>query len=279
MTLNEKIGHFYDSSTKLWLDVWGEHMHHGYYGADGKEKKDRQQAQNDLIQHLLDWGGIKEAPALILDAGCGVGGSARFLARRFGAQVHGLTLSNVQAEEARSFNEKAQMGGQITIAVRDMLTLTPEDGSYDLVWSMESAEHIPAKKQLMKTFNEVLKPGGKLLMATWCIRETPPPFSAEAQKVLERIGSLYHIPPMISLERYEKIMTETGYVDVQSADWTMAVSPFWKAVLQSAKSASSVLGLLRAGWPAIRGAWALQYMIKGYEMGLLKFGVIQGTKA
>lgn len=278
MTLNENIGHFYDSSTKLWLDVWGEHMHHGYYGVDGKDKKGNQQAQNDLIQQLLEWGGITAADR-ILDAGCGIGGSARFLARRYGAQVHGLTLSKVQAEEARAYNDKAQLGNQITIAVQDMLTITPKDGLYDMVWSMESAEHIPAKKQLMETFYEVLKPGGKLLMATWCVRETPPKFSNEALKVLEKIGSLYHIPPMISMEEYKKIMADTGFVGVKSADWTVSVSPFWKAVLQSAKNASSILGLIRAGWPAIRGAWALQYMVKGYDMGLLKFGVIQGRKA
>lgn len=278
MTLNEKIGHFYDSSTRLWLDVWGEHMHHGYYGADGKERKGRQQAQADLIQQLLAWGDIKEA-SRILDAGCGVGGSARFLARRYGAQVCGLTLSTVQAEEARAYNEKAQMNNQVTILVRDMLTVTHSDGVYDLVWSMESAEHIPAKQLMLKTFYDVLKPGGKLLMATWCIRKSPPDISTEAQKVLDKIGSLYHIPPMISIEAYRNLMKEAGFQHIAVADWTEAVSPFWKDVLQSAKSASSIIGLVRAGWPAIRGAWALQYMLKGYRMGLLKFGVIQGEKA
>ena len=30
-TLNEGIASFYDESSELWEDVWGEHMHHGYY--------------------------------------------------------------------------------------------------------------------------------------------------------------------------------------------------------------------------------------------------------
>merc|ERR1719293_455364 len=29
--LREGIAHFYDRSSRLWEEVWGEHMHHGYY--------------------------------------------------------------------------------------------------------------------------------------------------------------------------------------------------------------------------------------------------------
>ena len=48
-TLYQKIQAFYDSSSGLWEEIWGEHMHHGYYGATGTQKKDRRQAQIDLI--------------------------------------------------------------------------------------------------------------------------------------------------------------------------------------------------------------------------------------
>ncbi len=38
-TLYKQIQEFYDASSGLWEEIWGEHMHHGYYGADGTEKK------------------------------------------------------------------------------------------------------------------------------------------------------------------------------------------------------------------------------------------------
>ncbi len=277
MNLNEKIQHFYDTSTNLWLDSWGEHMHHGYYGADGLEKKNHQEAQADLVKELLAWGDVRQS-SRILDAGCGVGGSARFLAKRFGAKVQGLTLSPVQAKEAQILNEKAGMNGQVNIETMDLLTLLPEDGPFDLVWSLESGEHIPEKQTMLKRFYEVLKPGGKFLMATWCIREEPPALRLKEEKLLDKIGRLYHIPPMISINKYQELAETVGFEQIKTADWTVAVAPFWKAVIQSAMKLSSVTGLLRAGWPAIRGAWAMQYMTKGYRMGTLKFGVIQGIK-
>lgn len=38
-TLTSQIQQFYDASSGLWEQVWGEHMHHGYYGVAGNEKK------------------------------------------------------------------------------------------------------------------------------------------------------------------------------------------------------------------------------------------------
>lgn len=39
VTLYQQIQQFYDASSGLWEQVWGEHMHHGYYGPAGNEKK------------------------------------------------------------------------------------------------------------------------------------------------------------------------------------------------------------------------------------------------
>src|SRR4028118_156129 len=98
-TLKNQIQQFYDASSGLWEQIWGEHMHHGYYGSTGKEKKDRRQAQIDLIEELLKWGGVAQAEE-ILDVGCGIGGSSLYLAQKFNARAVGITLSPVQASRA-----------------------------------------------------------------------------------------------------------------------------------------------------------------------------------
>ena len=48
-----KIQTFYDEASGLWEQIWGEHMHHGYYGPDGRHRKNRRQAQIDLIDECL----------------------------------------------------------------------------------------------------------------------------------------------------------------------------------------------------------------------------------
>ncbi|PLZ49925.1 class I SAM-dependent methyltransferase, partial [Fischerella thermalis] len=94
-TLYKQIQEFYDASSGLWEEIWGEHMHHGYYGADGTEKKNRRQAQIDLIEEILNWADVQETEN-ILDVGCGIGGSSLYLAAKFHAKATGITLSPVQ---------------------------------------------------------------------------------------------------------------------------------------------------------------------------------------
>ncbi|MCB0581482.1 MAG: class I SAM-dependent methyltransferase [Phaeodactylibacter sp.] len=277
-TLNQRIQHFYDRSTALWLDTWGEHMHHGYYGKDGKEQKGHTQAQADLALELLRWGGVERADR-ILDAGCGVGGSARLLAQLFDAEVLGCTLSPVQADQGRKYNEAAGLEDKVEIRAQDMMSLSASDGPFNLVWSMESAEHIQEKQKMLELFHQLLAPGGRLLMATWFHRALPPALSGKEKQLLEGIYQYYHLPPMVSIPELEAMAGASGFGQVRTADWTNAVAPFWGAVMRSAFQWRSVKGLLKAGWPTLKGAWAMRYMIKGYKLGLIRFGVLQGQKA
>lgn len=276
-TLNDRIQSFYDASTQLWLDTWGEHMHHGYYGAEGRERKDHRQAQIDLVMELLQWGGVEEA-GHILDAGCGVGGSARLLASLYDAGVLGVTLSPVQAERGRRYNREAGLEDKVRIEARDMMSLRFDDGPFDLIWSLESAEHIEDKEGLLELFYELLEPGGHFIMATWCHRDTPPRLSGEEVRLLEKLYRLYHLPPMIPVSRFETLARQVGFEQVKAADWSDAVAPFWKAVIRSAFSTKGISGLLRSGWSTFKGAWAMRYMTKGYRQGTIKFGLVQGKK-
>ncbi len=275
--INQRIAQFYDTSTDLWMDIWGEHMHQGFYGKEGTEKKNHLQAQVDLIDELLNWATIKDAQN-ILDAGCGVGGSARYLCLKYNAQVTGYTLSNVQAAKAEQLNKLAGLEHKINVIVGDMLAIKKTDVQYDLIWSLECAEHIPDKEKLIQLFYDLLKPGGKLILATWCRRETPPALEIGEINLLKKVYSNYHLPPMIAIQDYELIAKRAGFKNIRAEDWSNSVVPFWEAVIRSAIKWKSVIGLLRAGWPALKGALALKYMKNGYRTGTIKFGVLQADK-
>jgi tocopherol O-methyltransferase len=275
--LNERIRDFYDGSTQLWLNTWGEHMHHGYYGLDGSERKDHQQAQLDLITESLKWAGVESANR-ILDAGCGVGGSARVLAQLYDASVLGLTLSPVQAERGNHYSAEAGLAEKVVLRAQDMMTLQPEDGPFDFIWSMESAEHIRDKKGMLQLFYDSLQPGGQMLVITWCHRPLPPELSPKEKALLEKIYRLYHLPPMISLPDYAEHMKAVGFRDIATADWSASVAPFWKAVIRTALSPAGFRGLLQSNWSTIKGAWAMRYMTQGFQKGILSFGLMRGTK-
>ena len=275
-TLYQQIQQFYDASSSLWEQVWGEHMHHGYYGADGRDPKERRQAQIDLIEELLRWANVTQAEN-ILDVGCGIGGSSLYLAEKFGAKATGITLSPVQANRAIERAQSAKLNAHFQVA--NALEMPFADDSFDLVWSLESGEHMPDKVKFLQECHRVLKPGGTFIFATWCHRSTDRQLlTADEQKHLEDIYRVYCLPYVISLPEYEQIASEVGFTELRSADWSTAVAPFWNVVIDSAFTPAAFFGLLTSGWTTIQAALSLGLMSRGYDRGLIKFGLICATK-
>jgi tocopherol O-methyltransferase len=280
--LYQQIQEFYDASSNLWEEVWGEHMHHGYYGEDGNFKLDRRQAQIDLIEELLNWSGdfTTNRPQSILDVGCGIGGSSLYLAEKFGAMVTGITLSPVQANRAKERSIALGLQAKTDFQVANALNMPFADDSFDLVWSLESGEHMPDKVKFLQECYRVLKPGGKLIFVTWCHRPTTAatPLTADEEKQLQDIYRVYCLPYVISLPQYTEIVEQCGFKDLRVDDWSTAVEPFWDVVIDSAITPQAVFGLLKAGWKTIEAAMSLRLMSEGYRCGLIRFGLIAATK-
>eukprot|EP00210_Caulerpa_lentillifera_P009063 g8648.t2 len=247
--LNQRIAQFYDSSSRLWEDVWGEHMHHGIYRPESPPVSHRA-AQLDLIEEVLEWAEVDKATKL-LDVGCGIGGSARHLARKYNCDAKGITLSPAQVQRARELTTAANLDDRVSFEVCDALNLPFQDNSFDLIWSLESGEHMPDKKEFVSEMVRVCKPGGSIILVTWCHRSLKPPNSPELsfqeKTLFDLINSAYALPSWVSLDTYENLFNEMQVQNVKTEDWSKLVEPFWGAVIRSALTVDGVFGLLRAG--------------------------------
>jgi tocopherol O-methyltransferase len=283
-TLSQQIQQFYDASSGLWEEIWGEHMHHGYYGRAGNLRLNRRQAQIDLIEELLIWAGLsrgKKSPQNILDIGCGIGGSTLCLAEKFNAVATGITLSPVQVSRAAARAKEVGLQDTVSFQLADALEMPFESDSFDLVWSLESGEHMPDKNKFLQECYRVLQPGGTLIMATWCHRSTDSlagELTENEREHLEKIYQVYCLPHVISLPEYEEIAQNYGFNNLHADDWSIAVAPFWDLVIDSAITPPAIIGLLGAGLPTIKAALSLGLMRQGYERGLIRFGLITASK-
>jgi tocopherol O-methyltransferase len=272
------IAGFYDRSSKLWEDVWGEHMHHGYYIP--ADRTDHEQAQIDLIDEVLKWAGADSAQSMV-DVGCGIGGSSRHIARKFGCKAQGVTLSPYQAGRGNELAKDQGLEGQTTFQVADALAMPFEDNSFDLVWSLESGEHMPDKKQFINELFRVATPGGRIIIVTWVHRdleEGEAGLTRKEERLLDAINRAYYLPKWCSTDDYIQLLGEQGATDIKSEDWSYIIAPFWKAVIRSSLNLKSVLGLARSGFSTQRGAYAMFLMLKGFNKGLIKFGLLTCTK-
>lgn len=279
--LYQQIGEFYNASSSLWEKIWGEHMHHGYYGRNGKYKIERRQAQIELIEELLLWGGVTTKNAAnILDVGCGIGGSSLYLADKFAAEVTGITLSQMQVSRARERAINLGLEEQVQFELANALAMPFADNSFDLIWSLESGEHMPDKAQFLAECYRVLQPGGKIILATWCHRETSMIGNLTTSEIrhLKEIYRVYCLPYVIALSEYKTIAQQCGFQDIKTADWSTAVAPFWDVVIDSALNLEAVTELVKAGWKTMESALSLGLMRKGYNQGLICYGLLYGKK-
>lgn len=272
------IAGFYDRSSKLWENVWGEHMHHGYYIPE--DRTDHIQAQVDLIDEVLKWGDVKSAKSVV-DVGCGIGGSSRHIARKYNCKAQGITLSPYQANRGNELAKEQGLSDQASFQVADALDMPFDDNSFDLVWSLESGEHMPDKENFVSELFRVAAPGGRILVVTWVTRdldEGETQLTKKEEKLLAKINRAYYLPRWVSSSDYVKVFKEQGATDIKTEDWSYIIAPFWKAVIKSSLNLKSVVGLFKSGFSTIRGAWAMLLMLKGYKMGLIKFALITCTK-
>jgi tocopherol O-methyltransferase len=170
-----------------WL-TRGEHIHHGYWPTPESEAtQTKEEAQANLIQLLLD---ISNLPpnSSVLDVGCGIGGTSRYLASKHGSSVTGVTISNKQVEIANRLTKAAVEGtsssdvsddngftklgeGKVKFLELDAEKMgdffNDQQGTFDAVWISEALSHFPNKALFFENVMKVLKPGGKLVLADW----------------------------------------------------------------------------------------------------------------
>lgn len=73
-------------------------------------------------------------------------------------------------------------------------------------------------------------------------------------------------------------LPQAGLTDIRRDDWTERITHFWPAVIRSSLTGRGVRGLLKAGPSTVRGALAMLLMVRGFNRGLVKFGLITARK-
>lgn len=109
---------------------------------------------------------LEIAPAdHILDIGSGIGGPARYLARRFGCRVTGIDLTGEFCEVARHLSRLLGFAGKTEFEQGDALVMPFENGTFDGAYSMNVSMNIDDKAAFYREIRRVLKPGGWLMLS------------------------------------------------------------------------------------------------------------------
>jgi len=100
--------------------------------------------------------------ARILDVGCGLGGTARFLASRYDCHVTGVDLSAEYVSVGQMLNARVGLTGRVDLRVGSAAHLPFADGTFDVATFIHVGMNIPDKQEVFSEVGRVLKSHGAL---------------------------------------------------------------------------------------------------------------------
>ena len=95
----------------------------------------------------------------IVDIGCGLGGPARYIAKRFQCKVSGLDITGPFVEAANKLTALLRMEDQVTIEHGDGQRLPYADASFDGAYTQHVTMNVADRPKFFAEAYRVLKPG------------------------------------------------------------------------------------------------------------------------
>lgn len=141
----------------------------------------------------------------VLDAGCGTGQTAAYLAQSFGANVTALDLHPLMLEKAGRRFQRA--GLRVQLVQGDVHELPFASGTFDLVL-VESVTIFTTINKALGEYARVLKPGGVLLDLEMTAER---PLSA---RELEELRSVYNTRQVPTEAEWTGRLQGAGFTDV-----------------------------------------------------------------
>ncbi len=216
----------------------------------------------------------------VLDAGCGVGGAAVYLAREHGCRVVGITLVPSQVEAALHNARAAGVGALVGFQERSYLDTRFSPASFDVVWAIESSCYAADKADFFREAWRLLRPGGCLVVADFF--RSGDPMSDRERSMMERWEASWAIPAYAEFDDFAAQCREAGFEDVLLTDDTWAVRPSARRLYQRFWP-----GLLVSAWAYPLGVrnklqtdhvWSALWQWRLLEKGLWRYGLLSARK-
>ncbi len=223
-TQNEKVNQYYDSTVIAYRALWTGRkdlaMHFGYYDESVQTHQDSLLKMNSVLSGLAEI----SAEDHVLDAGCGYGGSSIWLARNTGCQVTGVTIVPYQIRKAEKYLRKYGPSEKVRFLCQDYSRTSLPDGSFSVVWGLESFVHAERKRDVIAEAWRLLDSGGRLLISEYMLMEGRI-FSENEENIIRGWLKGWAMPNLLSPEEYKSILEERGFYGVEIHNLTENVRP------------------------------------------------------
>ena len=230
---------YYDLMTQFYESGWGESFHFAprYKGEDLKASIVRH-------EHYLAVKLGLSPKDIVLDAGCGVMGPARNIARVAGSHIIGLTINRHQVERCNELNNKTSVSHLLSAKQGDFMDIPYPDNYFDKIYAIEALCHAPDLVAVYKQIYSKLKPGGKACLYEWAMTDKFDPGNAKHLEVKKMIEYGNSICELKTIAEINEAIQKAGFIKEETLDLATANSTEtdipWYSTLQSGLSFSHI---------------------------------------
>ncbi|MBL8046000.1 MAG: methyltransferase domain-containing protein [Anaerolineales bacterium] len=257
------VAEYYDENTRPFLNFFGSGtgvaaIHRQLWGPGVKTEREAFEFLNQLIlDEILGMRG--EELGRVLDLGCGIGGTATWLAQRSAAQIFGITISEVQAQLATERARQLGVAAQCEFAQGDFLNL-PEAGPFAAAYAIESFIHAEDPARFFTEAARVLAPGARLVICDdFLATNALPP---EAERWLNLFQSGWHLANLKTVPAAQKHASAAGLRFLTGQPLSQYLRPVPEWVVQAGTALLNFTPKNSKYWQSLRGSTALQKCIR-----------------
>ena len=230
MFSKKDIVRYYDLSEIHYRLHWNldksRSLHYGYWDAS---TKNFHEALLNINKKIAGHAGITSTDTA-LDAGCGVGGSAIWMAKNIGCKVTGISLSERQITLATASAKKENIDHLVTFLQKDYTATGFADASFDVIWAIESVCYVKDKSEFLKEAFRILKKGGRLVVIDIFRKQEMDSKDADQ---MQRLSHGWAIEEHSTWEQFEEELIETGFSNIKTEDASQAIMPSVKRLYRA----------------------------------------------
>jgi ubiquinone/menaquinone biosynthesis C-methylase UbiE len=164
--------------------------------------------------------------SLVADFCAGLGGTARYFAHQFGAEVTGIELTPARVQGGNELTRLVGLQDRVRILEGNVHAVPLPDGCVDAVVSQEAFCHVPDRAKAIGEAFRVLRPGGRLAMTDW-IRH-----GDLADDERELLWEGMAIQPLETLGSYRQVAERAGFRVLSGEDLTAEWAPILRERLR-----------------------------------------------
>eukprot|EP00270_Netrium_digitus_P014758 TRINITY_DN508_c0_g1_i1.p1 TRINITY_DN508_c0_g1~~TRINITY_DN508_c0_g1_i1.p1 ORF type:complete len:374 (+),score=68.59 TRINITY_DN508_c0_g1_i1:59-1180(+) len=219
----EFVDTFYNLVTDIYEWGWGQSFHFSP-AIPGKSHRDATRMHEEYVAKLLELKPGMKA----LDAGCGVGGPMRAIAKKSGAKIVGITINEYQVQRARSHNARAGLSHLCEVVRGSFLEMPFENDSFDAAFSIEATCHAPKLEEVYGEIFRVLKPGQLYATYEWVTTNKYDKTNPDHVKTIDAVCHGNALPELRSYEGIAVAAKKAGFEVLIDRDLAAPpAKPWW----------------------------------------------------